>query len=315
MQEPQDAARGLARQHGRSPRSLDRSATSNAHIGGQCRCAANNEVPADRHARRCARPRCASRRSRRRTTKCTPGRGHRTYKKLRCSSWWPNMQRDAADRVARCGQSTLSKASARVMDPGDFRTRPVSALFEMLSADVLELSIPSTRRPSSSDKAEGSAANANPFSILGDEEQPWRARQQVIEARAARKMAARSSKLARCRAAGDVRCQGATSTLPHADRNVLASGASCSQRGCLLGGCGRGRRSAANCLSQLGQLQHRRSSPLRSLEYTASTVRQHAPRQQTLNPSMYGRTCSWASSTRTSRLASPGHDCLSDHSP
>jgi hypothetical protein len=142
------------------------------------------------------------------------------------------MQRDAADWVARCGQCTLSKASARVMDPGDFRTRPVSPLFETLSADVLELSIPSTRRTSSSDKAEGSAANANPFVILGDEEQPWRARQQVIEARAARKMAARLSKLARCRAAGDVRCQGATSTLPHAAarRGRTAPGAAAAGR-------------------------------------------------------------------------------------
>ncbi len=53
------------------------------------------------------------------------------------------MQRDVADWVTRCGQCTLSKASARVMDPGHLRTRPVSALFETLNADVLELSIPS----------------------------------------------------------------------------------------------------------------------------------------------------------------------------
>jgi transposase InsO family protein len=66
-----------------------------------------------------------------------------TYKTLRRTWWWPNMQRDVADWVARCGECKLSKASARVMDPGHFRTRPVSALFETLSADVLELSIPS----------------------------------------------------------------------------------------------------------------------------------------------------------------------------
>ena len=62
-----------------------------------------------------------------------------TYKTLRRSWWWPNMQRDVAVWVARCGQCTPSNASARVMDPGHFRARPVSALFETLSADVLRL--------------------------------------------------------------------------------------------------------------------------------------------------------------------------------
>ncbi len=53
------------------------------------------------------------------------------------------MQRDTDEWVAGCEMCTLGKAKARSMDPGHFRSRPISALFETLSADVLELSIPS----------------------------------------------------------------------------------------------------------------------------------------------------------------------------
>ena len=66
-----------------------------------------------------------------------------TYKNLRRTWWWPNMQRDTNEWVARCEECTLSKARARTMEVGHFRSRPISALFETLSADVLELSIPS----------------------------------------------------------------------------------------------------------------------------------------------------------------------------
>jgi hypothetical protein len=54
------------------------------------------------------------------------------------------MQRDATRPTGWRGvYVALSKATARVMDPGHLRTPPLSALFETLSADVLELTIPS----------------------------------------------------------------------------------------------------------------------------------------------------------------------------
>ena len=66
-----------------------------------------------------------------------------TYKNLRRTWYWQNMEKDVLAYVQRCTDCLFNKTRARRVHPGQFRSRQVSELFEAFSADVLELTIPS----------------------------------------------------------------------------------------------------------------------------------------------------------------------------
>jgi hypothetical protein len=66
-----------------------------------------------------------------------------TYKALRRTWYFPDMQAAVEDYVRGCLPCAQSKTTVRTVKPGHFRSRETSRLFETMSVDVLELSVPS----------------------------------------------------------------------------------------------------------------------------------------------------------------------------
>jgi hypothetical protein len=67
----------------------------------------------------------------------------KTYQRLRSSFYWPSSRASVDDYVKSCDGCQRSKTKARTVEPGHHRHRSVSELFQTISVDVLELSIPS----------------------------------------------------------------------------------------------------------------------------------------------------------------------------
>ena len=67
----------------------------------------------------------------------------KTYQRLRATYYWPGSRASVDVYVKSCDGCQRSKTKARTVEPGHHRHRQTSDLFETISLDVLELSIPS----------------------------------------------------------------------------------------------------------------------------------------------------------------------------
>ena len=67
----------------------------------------------------------------------------KTYQRLRSLYYWPGSRAAVDDYVRSCDGCQRSKTKARAIEPGHYRHRTVSDLFQTMSVDILELSIPS----------------------------------------------------------------------------------------------------------------------------------------------------------------------------